>query len=461
MRIFSFILPVRVSALILSEFLITISCYLIATAIAFRVDTFAYLQADHGLLRLLLVSSSILLGLFVNNLYADTRVDSRVQLVLKMCNVAGIALIVQGLLAYTTSGLSLPRSIMLWGTGVSFLTLLVWRMFYGGVLLRMLGTQNILFVGKDEIIEEIASRIRLHPELGFGISGYLDTQMDGQTGQNEDGSALGECLGLSEDLAIVVQRVRPKRIVIGVRDRRADLPVATLLTLVRSGITIEDAATTYEAICGRVSSAQLRASQIIFRNELASRPGSLALQSIYANLVAISGIALTSPVLILGAIAVKLTSRGPVLEPDTRIGQHGIPFNLNKFRCHRLPANSSCESFEERLTPVGKWLQMLHFENLPRVLNLLRGEITLVGPRPEKPEFVDELTTYFAYYRQRLSVKPGLTGWSQINLSDSGQSTDSLVQLEYDLYYTKNISLALDAYILLHGIRQVLPFARH
>jgi lipopolysaccharide/colanic/teichoic acid biosynthesis glycosyltransferase len=166
------------------------------------------------------------------------------------------------------------------------------------------------------------------------------------------------------------------------------------------------------------------------------------------------------PVLILTAIAIKLTSRGPILQPDIRVGQHGIPFNLNRFRCCHIPRDGAAEVGEERLTLVGRWIRKLHLVNLPQVLNLLRGEMTLVGPRPERPEFVDELSKYFVYYRQRHAVKPGMTGWSQINTSKTGGCADSLTELEYDIYYTKHISLALDAYILLHGIRQVLPFAQ-
>ena len=440
MRIFHFILPVRVSGLLFSEFLIATSCYLIAMAVEFRGDTVSYLADDLGFLRLLLVSVSILLGLFVNNLYADTLVKSRVLLVLKMCNVVGIALIVQGLLAYVSSGLGLPRFVMLLGSGIAFVTLVAWRIFYGNVFLKMIGNQVILFVGKDDLTEAIAHRIRRHPELGFKIA--------------------NEWLSADDDLAAVAEQVRPDRIVIASQNWRGNWPVAALLNLVRRGVQVEEAATTYESVCGRVSSRELSASQIIFRNELASRPGSVALQSIYTNLVGIFGFVLALPVLILAALAVKLTSRGPILEPDVRIGQHGIPFTLNKFRCHRTAGDGVHPSLEARLTPVGKWLRKLHLVNLPRVINLLRGEITLVGPRPERPEFVEELSKYFAYYRQRHSVKPGLTGWSQINTPQTGHEVDTVRQLEYDLYYTKHISLALDAYILLHGIRQFLPFAR-
>jgi lipopolysaccharide/colanic/teichoic acid biosynthesis glycosyltransferase len=446
MRIFHIILPVRVSGLLFSEFLITISCYLVATVFAYTGHTVPYLFKDQGLLRLLLVSVSLLVGLFVNNLYADTRVGSRVLLVLKMCNVVGIALIVQGLLAYISSGLSLPRLVMLLGSALAFGTLVAWRIFYGTVFLRMIGTQRILFVGKDDLMEAIAERIDLHPELGFEICGALES---GQT-RDVDGP---------DGLAALTERLRPQRIVVATQDLQGELPVETLMNLVRKGVRVEEAATTYESICGRVSSRELSASQIIFRNELASRPGSLALQSVYTNLIGITGFVLALPILILSAIAVKLTSRGPIFEPDLRVGQHGIPFSLNKFRCHQTTGDMLCQSRQERATPVGRILQRLHLVNLPRVINLLRGEITLVGPRPERPEFVEELSHYFPYYRQRHSVKPGITGWSQIKTEQGGQA-DTLRQLEYDLYYTKHISLALDAYILLHGIRQLLPFAQ-
>jgi len=385
------------------------------------------------------VSVSLLLGLFVNNLYAETRVDSRVLLVLKMCNVVGIALIVQGLLAYFSSGVGLSRLVMLMGSAFAFLTLVAWRIFYGNVFLRMIGTQKILFVGRDDLTDTIVERIGRHPELGLTICGYLNP---------------------GEDFAEVARRAAPDRIVVAVQGRRGNLATGTLLDLVRRGVQVEEAAATYESICGRVSSRELSASQIIFRSELASRPGSLALQSVYANVAGLVGFVLALPVLVLSALAVKLTSRGPIFEPDVRVGQHGVPFSLNKFRCHRTAGRKPDTSLEERLTTVGKWLQKLHIVNLPRVINLLRGEITLVGPRPERPEFVEELSTYFAYYRQRHSVKPGITGWSQINTPKAGDRADTLMQLEYDLYYTKHISLALDAYILLHGIRQLLPFAR-
>jgi lipopolysaccharide/colanic/teichoic acid biosynthesis glycosyltransferase len=440
MRIFHFILPVRISGLLFSELALAIACYLAATFATFRGGTFSYLRDDLGLVRILLVSLSILIGLFVNNLYADTRVESRVAVVLKMCNVFGIALIVQGLLAYISSGLGLSRLVMLLGSAIAFTLLVSWRIFYGTVLHRILRAQRILFIGKDDLLNAIADRIGRHPELGVEVCGHVQ---------------------MTSDLPKIFRDLRPNRIVVANDEQLGDLSFEALREMLRCGVRVEEAASAYESICGRVSTRNLSATQIIFGNELASRPGSIALQSIYTNLVGLAGFIIFLPLLALVALAVKLTSRGPVFEQDVRVGQHEVPFRLNKFRCHHLAGDQKDFSLEERLTAVGHWLKKLHLVHLPYVINLLRGEISLVGPRPEKAEFVDELSQYFPYYRQRHSVKPGITGWGQINTSSGEQSTDTLRQLEYDLYYTKHISLALDAYILLHGIRQLLPFARN
>lgn len=455
MRIFSFILPSRVSGLLFSEFLIVFSCYLAASFVFVQGNTLGYLQSEDGWLRLLLVSVSVLLGIFVNNLYVRARVESRVSLLLRLCNVIGIALIVQGLLAYLPSGLTLPRLVMFGGSALTFAALAAWRSFYSAVILRLIGTQNILFVGCDSVMEEIALRVREHPELGLGIAGYVNTV------EPDEPNALGDFLGGVDGIEEIALRVKASRVIVGSLERGLELPAPPLLAMARRGVTIEEASTAYEEVCGRVCSRELRPSQLIFHNELASRPGSVALQSVYTNLLALAAIIVTSPVLFLCALTVKLTSRGPLLQPDIRVGLHGIPFSLHRFRIHAVLPRPASGSLDGQLTAAGGWLRKLHLVNLPCLFNLLRGEITLVGPKPERPEFARELSFFFAYYQQRYAIKPGMTGWSQINTPKTEGEVDSLRQLEYDLYYTKHISLALDAYILLHGIRSMLPFARH
>ena len=452
MKIFSVILPARTSVLIGSELLLSFLGFLGASFLFVQGDTLQYLSDERGWGRILTATISVLLGLFVNNLYAKPRVESRVALALKLSSVFGIALLIQGLLAYLPSGLTLPRAVMIGGTALSFTMLFILRLAFSSVVLTEAGSQQMLFVGFDSVSDEIAERVLSRPELGYQVAGYLSNH---PTLQNSTGV---RWLGGLDNLSQIAGTLLRPRIIVAAATREFKRPIPALLSMARAGIPVEEAAAVYETVCGRVCSRQLRPNQIIFYNELPAKPGSVALQSIYTNFLALGAILVTSPVLILAALAVKLTSRGPVLERDMRVGVHGIPFSLHRYRCHRL--NQAAETREELLTPVGKLLQALHLVNWPRLFNLLRGEITLVGPRPEKPEFAAELTRFFAYYGQRHSIKPGMTGWSQINTRNEGIETDSLRELEYDLYYTKHISLAMDAYILLHGIRALLPFAR-
>ncbi|MGI8991895.1 MAG: sugar transferase [Bryobacteraceae bacterium] len=444
MRLFKHFLPSRLSALLGSEFVLIYSCYLFSCLAYFRARASQYLLNDNGLLRILLVTVSILFGLYFNQLYTKGRLASRKSLVLQLCNVFGIALIVQGLLGYLGEGLRLPRLVMIAGTACCLAALLLWRMFYSVYVWRLFGTQKVVFLGTGDVVREIAAQILARPELGMSVAGYIDDD-------REPGSLLagGAVLGPASSIKRIVDEFKPRRIVVGMADWRNRLPIKALLEISAGGIDVEEAATTYEEICGRVCSREFRPSQIIFDNELRSRPGSVALQSIYTNLIAILSIAICLPLFIAIGIAIKAGSRGRVLATQERIGFNGLRFRLSSFRVLGP---------DLQLTSLGSWLRRTHLENLPYLFNVVRGEMALVGPRPERPEFVRILTEYLPFYNQRHTVKPGITGWSRIQTGLNGSELNSLAWLEYDLYYTKHISLALDTYILFHWMRSRLPF---
>ncbi|MDQ6665097.1 MAG: sugar transferase [Acidobacteriota bacterium] len=427
-----------------SEFVLIYSCYLFGCLAYFRAGATDYLLNDNGLLRILLVALSILFGLYLNQLYDKGRLTSRKSLLLQLCNVFGIALIVQGLLGYLGEGLRLPRLVMIAGTACCLGTLLLWRIFYSGYVWKLFGTHQVIFLGTSEVVQEIAGEILARPELGMSVAGYIDDD-------REPGSLMvgGVVLGAASELMRIANTVRPRRIVVGMTDWRNRLPIKTLLELSASGIKIQEAAAAYEETCGRVCSREFRPSQIIFGNELRSRPGSVALQSIYTNLIAIVSIALCLPLFIAIAIAVKTGSRGRVLTTQERVGFNGLRFQLSSFRVLGP---------DLRLTPFGGWLRRTHLENLPYLFNVVRGEMALVGPTPDCPEFASILMVYLPFYNQRHTVKPGITGWSRIQDDLNGSRVNSHAGLEYDLYYTKHISLALDTYILFHWLRSRWPF---
>jgi lipopolysaccharide/colanic/teichoic acid biosynthesis glycosyltransferase len=216
------------------------------------------------------------------------------------------------------------------------------------------------------------------------------------------------------------------------------LPVERLLELRLGGLEIEEASATYEMVFRRVSTRDLPPSQLIFSNEMSPRAASVTLQSAYSLVLGLVALVAMLPVMAMVALILKLTSHGPVIHRERCAGLNGTLFSVLKFRS------------------TGKWLRRLRLDELPQLFNVVRGEMAIVGPRPERPEFAAVLEEKIPYYRQRLCVKPGITGWAQINEKDGGAVEDTIQKLEFDRYYIKNLSPALDAYIMFHALKTTL-----
>jgi lipopolysaccharide/colanic/teichoic acid biosynthesis glycosyltransferase len=436
------LLPERISVLVLSEFLLSLACFIGSGLVVFGADGLA-----HGRLRGLIVAAlSVVVSCFFSGLYRNLQSRSRVGLMLQLCGVFGIVLLLQGSFAYFGAALEVARWVTLLAVVTNFGVMFGWRLLYAKLLRTLFPAAPILFLGVDEVVCEIAEEIAARPELGFSVAGYLsDTHAPGS-----EIAAGGKVLGRTGELNAIAGRLRVRRIIAGMDEMRQHLPVAALVAAKRKGIVVEEAGTAYEMICRRVSSRTFRPSQIIFANELAVSPGVMALQSIYCNLLGLMAFICAVPVLALARIVIRLSSRGSALISEQYAGLNGIPFIASRLRC-------TYTDNPQKVTPAGRWIRALHLEYLPRIGNVVRGEMSLVGPAPVRLEFAEHLATLIPMYRQRQTVKPGLTGWTQIQATET-DLPDAIREVESDLYYTKHISITLDAYILLHALRGVLPF---
>jgi sugar transferase (PEP-CTERM system associated) len=455
-RLFRVFIPTSVLVLLLSEFVLLTFCFILAAYLLLEVDPTIFLFYDGGLARTMPVVGTILFGLHFFDLYTEIRARSRVALMLEIGQALGLAFLVQALLTYVNRDWMLPRWVMIYGSGFSIVCLSAWRVLYGQIVMRAIGGQRVLFLGRNSVVQEISEYLSVHPELGLTNIGYVDD--DHETGCEVDGAKV---LGPIKKLREVVSETKPDRIVVGMRERRDRMPVLDLLDLRFSGIFIEDAALTYEATCGRICTKELRPAQLIFSGELGPRRSSVVLQSVYSLLIAVIGTILTAPLMLLTALLIKLTSAGPVLYRQARVGYDGKVFVVYKFRSMYLDAEARTGAVwaakdDPRITPVGRWLRKLRLDELPQFFNVLRGEMSIVGPRPERPEFVKVLCERIPYYRQRHCVKPGVTGWAQINYKYGDTIEDTVIKLEYDLYYIKHLSPSLDAYIIFHTMKTML-----
>jgi lipopolysaccharide/colanic/teichoic acid biosynthesis glycosyltransferase len=437
----------RILSLIVPETILIFSCYILAAYWSGGgADPSVFLLYDNGLLQIALVAAGVLAGLQLNKLYAQVGVRSKIHLAQQLCLTLGVTFLLESLLGYLQHPeLVLAPSIMLMGSALTLVTLLVWRIFYSAVFWNSFGTRRVLFYGTNPAIVEASRSLMAHPELGLSPAGYIEDAREAGAAPL-DGLRM---LGVTADLERVVSEVQPDCIVVGVSDRRRGLPFRKLLDLQLRGIEIQRVGEIYELACERVCLAELLPSQIIFSGELDARRGAVALQAIYCNVLALAGLALLAVLILPIAAAIKLSSRGPVMENYSRLGLNVVPFTMYRFRCQRSDGT---------VTLPGRWLRRLHLAGLPQLLNVIRGEMSLVGPRPHRPEFIPALMEQMPYYGQRHAVRPGILGWSQLNCDYNDQMRDARESLEYDLYYIKHVSPALDAYIILHSLVE-LPFA--
>lgn len=452
-RLFRVFIPVVTLLLLASEALLVTGAF-VAAAFLTLPDADVYFSAGSGVFSVGLVMLSIILGLYLNDLYSDIRVDSKILLIQQLCFVMGSAFLMQAAISYVDRNLRMPLHVMAPGSVLALGLMFGWRLFFSKYALRMMGGERLLLVGGSPLLDNIARHLYEHPEKGVQVIGFLEDTEPAEPG-------VGKHLGRLEALREVAAATRPTRIVVGMVERRNCLPVADLLDLRFGGHIVEEAATAYERVCGRVPIHELRPSQLIYTSDFGRIRHTMLYQAAANRVIAVVGLILTAPFLLLTALAVRLSSPGPILYRQVRVGLGGEPFTLYKFRSMRADAEAGTGAIwaakdDPRVTVVGRIIRKIRLDELPQLWNVVKGEMSIVGPRPERPEFVKLLIEQIPYYRQRHAVRPGITGWAQISYKYGDTVEDTMVKLEYDLYYIKHMSFSLDLYIIFHTMKAML-----
>ena len=255
----------------------------------------------------------------------------------------------------------------------------------------------------------------------------------------------------------VIDAYSISRIVIALADRRGQLPIDDLLRAKLAGVRVEDAATTYERMTGKILVDDLKPSWLIFSDGFGASRATRLVKRLVDFSGALLGTVLCAPVMLLTALAVRLDSPGPVLYRQERVGENGRPFTLFKFRSMRTDAEQGtpvwAKDGDARATRVGRFIRLTRLDELPQFWNVLRGEMSFVGPRPERPFFVQKLAQAIPFYMARHAVKPGVTGWAQVRYRYGASVEDALEKLRYDLYYMKHLSIVFDLMILLDTVK--------
>jgi exopolysaccharide biosynthesis polyprenyl glycosylphosphotransferase len=395
-----------------------------------------------------------IVAFYYNDLYNFEAPHDVGQLFRRLCRALGVsALVLAGaylLFPDVVLGGNRASSALL----LTLVSVLTMRVAVYALAKRAPFSERVLILGGGALAAELAGHIRTRPDLTLRLIGVLGP-----------GPAPGAPhLGDYGDLGDVVRRHRPDRIVVAMPDRRGNLPVAELLACRVRGITVEEGTRVFERLTGRLAVASLTPSALIFGDGFRVRRLPLALMRLLSVTIAGATLVLAAPLIVAVAVAIRLESRGPVFFVQERVGMHGRRFRLLKFRTMREEAGAADSVWERdnasRVTPVGALLRRHRLDELPQCLNILRGDMNLVGPRPEMAANVATFSAVIPFYDLRHEVRPGLTGWAQVKAGYSMSTEEVTRKLCYDLYYIKHMSPAFDLQILVDTVKFVLSGTR-
>lgn len=314
--------------------------------------------------------------------------------------------------------------------------------------------RRLLIVGQSPIARKLIDEVEAHPALGYTIVGVIADRPPAELPASRF-----PVLSSLQELKATVHALRPDRIIIGLADRRGRLPLDDLLESRLSGIDVEDAVDEYERITGKLAIEALTPGGLIASHGFRKSDAISACQRVLSCAAAAIGLILLAPLLGLTALAIKLDSDGPIFFRQDRVGMSGRPFELLKFRTMTPAAGPTSEWAADnldRITPVGRWLRKARLDELPQLVNILRGDMNLVGPRPHPVSNFKLFMETIPYYGLRALVRPGLTGWAQVRYRYANNLTEETEKMRYDLYYIKHLSLRLDLRIVVSTLAIIL-----
>jgi sugar transferase (PEP-CTERM system associated) len=433
----------------------------IALAARMRLEEYAWqvLVNEGGWWKTGLAAGVTQLCLYYADLYDVRRLSDRPELFVRIAQALGAASLLLAVLYYWFPSLVIGRGVFLIAAAFIVVEVIAWRLVFEWISGRMGPRERLLLVGTGAASVALARELfeRRH-ELGVEIAGFVDPD-PAKVGSTVINPGV---IGTVREIPTLVRSRQIDRVVVSLRDARGKLPMDELLAMKVQGVTFDYLASVYEDYTGKIAVENLRPSWFIFSEGFAQGRRLMATKRLLDILCASMGLAIGLPVMAIVALAVRLTSTGPVFYHQQRVGRNGKLFTVHKFRTMKTDAEAetgpvwAAKAGDPRVTPIGAMLRRTRLDEMPQLWNVLKGDMSFVGPRPERPEFVADLTRQIPYYEQRHSVRPGITGWAQVRYTYGASVEDALEKLQYDLFYIKNLSIPLDLFIIVQTLKTVV-----
>ncbi len=443
--------PNRIIILVLTDALIVSGCFLLATFLILGPDSFIALNYEYGNLKLLLLTGTTLLIAHYCDLYETQLVADRRESYFRILFVLGFLCIIFSFLIFFFPAVSMSRYVFPLGFIFLACSLLLWRKVYGWIITKSIFREGIYVLGAGEYARSVVQHIESRKDLGMEVRGW-----DGISSTKEERRR-----SAAENLArLNAEHLKINRIIIAMEDRRGELPVLELLVLRLQGVLVEEAGPFLERLSGTIQLDGLRPSSFLFSEGFRVKPSQQLMRRVVSFTAATIGLLLFLPFFPFVVLAMRIESNGPIFFRQTRVGLGGKHFTVYKFRSMVQNAEVDgakwAQQNDPRVTSIGRFMRKTRADEIPQLWNVLRGDMGLVGPRPERPEFVPWLSEQIPYYDMRHMIRPGLTGWAQVRFKYGVTLEDSRKKLQYDLYYVKHMSLGLDLLIMFETIKTIV-----
>ncbi len=449
-RLFNVYYPVRTLVLLIGEALIVWTSLLLGAWWEFREDFYLVLIDERGYIRILLITLTILLCSHWLDLYDTARLNTTGEIYFRL-------LMFLGVLAFIVAGVDAVRPDYLRGSGSSAIGLTIltvsligWRLGFTWLVQLPILVERVYVLGTGDRAQRVVQGLRQNPEIGVEIASW--------TGKVEGAITLE---AVAAHLMEVVEKQKVHRVIVAMPDRRGTIPMQELLKLRMQGVKVEEATSWLEKISGKIEVENLYPSWLVYGEGFRRSTTFILIRRALSIGISLIGLILALPLLPLIMLAIRLDSKGPVFYTQTRVGKGGHTFKVVKFRTMRQDAEAVsgpkwAGDNDPRVTRVGKFLRSSRLDEIPQLWCVLKGDMAFVGPRPERPEFIEMLSKEIPFYGVRHMVRPGLTGWAQVKYKYGATVADSREKLQYDLFYIKNASIGLDMLIMFQTVKTVL-----
>jgi sugar transferase (PEP-CTERM system associated) len=424
---------------------------LLGIMLRYQEDSYLVLNYGYGYFKSVAITALVLLLCHWFDLYDLTYSDPKTKIDFRLLMVPGLLSVTLAAVGSIFPGLMMGKSSILLGLVIVTISLPAWRLVYSWLARQSYMRERVYILGRDARAQRLVRRLEERVDLGFDLIGWSG-EIDGPVTRDNMG----------EHMLRTANKAELDRVIVALGDRRSSMPIQELLQLkLHGGIRIEDATSWLEKISGKIEVEELHPSWIIFAEGFRFSERFRLVRQLLDYLVCLVGLVLAAPLIPFIMAIIKLDSPGPVLYRQQRVGRGGRIFYCYKFRTMRQDAEADigptwADDNDPRITKVGRVLRLLRLDEIPQLWCVLKGDMAFVGPRPERPEFVEWLEAEIPYYGIRHLVRPGITGWAQIRYKYGNTVHDAKEKLQYDLFYIKNASIGLDVFIMFQTIKIVL-----